>query len=214
MNFFRKHKVAIILVILIGFFGGTFIAGFGVSTFGNTNSFDTVAVINGKKIPYKYYYSLYNSALSMLKNSEQDITDDTMKRIQNRILQNLIQDELIWQQTKNYGIMVSDNELAQDIQSYPYFLNENGFFDSRNYYQFLNNLRMTPKDFESLRRKQIASNKLQLLIASAAKVSNSEISENTTEMDLIQYKANEILNDWFDNVKRKSKIKILLEDRS
>ena len=54
MNFFRKHKVAIILIILIGFFGGTFIAGFGISTFGNNNSFDTVAVINGKKIPYKY----------------------------------------------------------------------------------------------------------------------------------------------------------------
>ena len=50
MNFFRKHKVAIILIILIGFFGGTFIAGFGVSTFGNSNSFDTVAIINGKKI--------------------------------------------------------------------------------------------------------------------------------------------------------------------
>jgi hypothetical protein len=52
MNFFRKHKVAIILVILIGFFGGTFIAGFGVSTFGSgASSFDTVAVVNGKKNP-------------------------------------------------------------------------------------------------------------------------------------------------------------------
>ena len=61
MNFFRKHKVAIILIILVGFFGGTFIAGFGVSTFGNSaSSFDTAAVVNGKKIPYKYYYSLYN----------------------------------------------------------------------------------------------------------------------------------------------------------
>ena len=48
MNFFRKHKVAIILVILIGFFGGTFIAGFGVSTFGKVSSLDTVAVVNGK----------------------------------------------------------------------------------------------------------------------------------------------------------------------
>ncbi|MBR3627565.1 MAG: SurA N-terminal domain-containing protein [Elusimicrobia bacterium] len=212
MNFFRKHKVAIILIILVGFFGGTFIAGFGVSTFGNNTSFDTVAIINGKKIPYKYYYSLYNNALGTLKNSEQDVTEEMMKNVQNTILRNLIQDELIWQQAKNYGIIVSDNELAVDIQTYPYFLNANGQFDSRNYYQFLNNLRISPKDFEALRRKQIASNKLQILIASAAKISNSEITESLDENALIQIKANEILNDWFDNVKRTSKIKVLLED--
>lgn len=214
MNFFRKHKVAIILVILVGFFGGTFIAGFGVSTFGNTNSLDTVAVINGKKIPYKYYYSLYNSNLSMLKNAEQDVTEEMIKTIQNRILSNLIQDELIWQQTEKYGITVSDNELALDIQNYPYFLNENRQFDTRNYYRFLNDLRLSPKDFETLRRKQIAANKLQILIASATKISKSEVTENLKEDTLIQIKANEILNDWFDDVKRKSKIKILLEDRA
>ena len=135
-----------------------------------------------------------------------------MKNVQNTILRNLIQDELIWQQAKNYGIIVSDNELAVDIQTYPYFLNANGQFDSRNYYQFLNNLRISPKDFEALRRKQIASNKLQILIASAAKISNSEITESLDENALIQIKANEILNDWFDNVKRTSKIKVLLED--
>ena len=214
MNFFRKHKVAIILVILIGFFGGTFIAGFGVSTFGNTaSSFDTVAVVNGEKIPYKYYYSLYNNALASLRSSEQDITDDLMKLTQNQILRTLIQDELIWQQTKKYGISVSDAELAQDIQSYPYFLNANGQFDSRNYYQFLNNLRMSPKDFEALRRKELAANKLQLLVVSAATVSNSEISEDTKESSLIQMKANEILNDWFDEVRNNSKIEILLENR-
>lgn len=212
MNFFRKHKVAIILIILIGFFGGTFIAGFGVSTFGNNSSFDTVAVINGQKIPYKYYYSLYNNALNMLRHSEENITDETTKEIQNQILRNLIQTELFWQQTKKYGITVSDNELAQDIQSYPYFLNANGQFDSRIYYQFLNNLRMSPKDFENLRRKQLAANKLQMLIASAAKVSNSE-KKGDDDYSLIQTKANEVLNDWFDNVKRESKIKILLEDR-
>ena len=214
MNFFRKHKVAIILIILIGFFGGTFIAGFGVSTFGSrASSFDTVAVVNGEKIPYKYYYGLYNNLLGSLKNSGQDITNDLMKMTQNQILKTLVQDELIWQQAKKYGIIVSDAELAQDIQSYPYFLNSLGQFDSRNYYQFLNNVRMSPKDFESLRRKQLAANKLQILIASSAKISNSEVTDDLNETDLIQVKANEILNDWFDTVKKNSKIQILLEDR-
>lgn len=215
MNFFRKHKVAIILIILVGFFGGTFIAGFGVSTFGNrASSFDTVAVVNGKKIPYKYYYSLYNNTFNLLRTSGQNVTEELMRLTQNQIISNLIQDELIWQQTKKYGITVSDNELAKDIQSYPYFLNEDEKFDSRYYYQFLNNLRLSPKDFESLRRKQIASNKLQMLIASAARVSKSELEKKQAANipELTQIKANEILNDWFDEVKKKSKIEILLDE--
>lgn len=215
MNFFRKHKVAIILIILVGFFGGTFIAGFGVSTFGNAvSSFDTVAVINGKKIPYKYYYSLYNNTLNMLRSSGQNLTEELTNLTKNQILRSLVQDELIWQQTKKYGITVTDNELAKDIQSYPYFLDEKEQFDSRNYYQFLNNLRMSPKDFESLRRKQIASNKLQMLVASAARVSESEVKtqESSNIPELTQIKANEVLNDWFDSVTKNSKIEILLDE--
>ena len=215
MNFFRKHKVAIILIILVGFFGGTFIAGFGVSTFGNSaSSFDTAAVINGKKIPYKYYYSLYNNTFNLLRSSGQNVSDELMRLTKSQILRNRIQDELIWQQTKKYGITVSDNELANDIQSYPYFLNEDEKFDSRRYYQFLNNLRMSPKDYETLRRKQIASNKLQMLIASAARVSSSEVEMKKASniAELTQIKANEVLNDWFDNVTKNSKIQILLDE--
>lgn len=215
MNFFRKHKVAIILIILVGFFGGTFIAGFGVSTFGNrASSFDTVAVVNGKKIPYKYYYGLYNSTFNSLRKSNEEISEEFIKFTQSRILRTLIQDELIWQQTPKYGIKVSDNELAKDIQTYPYFLNEKGQFDVRNYYQFLNNLRLSPKEFETLRRKQIASNKLQMLVASAARITQSEIEmqKGSNISDLTQIKANEILNDWFDEVKKKSKIEILLDE--
>ena len=73
---------------------------------------------------------------------------------------------------------------------------------------------MTPKDFESLRRKQIAAQKLQMLVASAATISDSEVSEGTTKEGLLQIKANEILNDWFDNIKGKAEIKILLDERA
>lgn len=220
MNFFRKHKVAIILIILVGFFGGTFIAGFGVSTFGNSaSSFDTIAVVNGKKIPYKYFYGLYTNTLNMLRNSTQDIniTEELMGLTKNQIVSNLVQDELFWQQSKKYGITVTDNELAKDIQSYPYFLDGKGQFNTRSYYQFLNNLRMAPKDFETLRRKQIASNKLQMLIASSARVSQSEFEKKGTSNipELTQIKANDILNDWFDEIRKNSKIQILLnEDRA
>ena len=42
----------------------------------------------------------------MLKNSGQEINEEMMTLTQNHILRNLIQDELIWQQTKKYGILL------------------------------------------------------------------------------------------------------------
>ena len=216
MNFLRKHKVKIFLITIFGFLAGTFV-GFGSYLFGDRNYYDAVAVVNNVKIPYKIYYSLYNNRLETLRQSGQDITEEMKKTVQNDIIRNLIQDEIIWQQTKDYGITVSDKELAADIQSYPYFLNENGQFDIRYYYKFLNNIRLSPKDFESLRRKQIASKKLQMLVASAAKVSDTELKnpDNYSEqITILQTKANEILNDWFDTIKKKTKIKITLQDNA
>ncbi len=219
MNFLRKHKVKIFLITIFGFLAGTFV-GFGSYLFGDRNYYDTVAVVNGVKIPYKIYYSLYNNRLESLRQTGQDITEEMKKSVQNDIVKNLIQDEIIWQQTKNYGITVTDKELAADIQRYPYFTNEQGQFDIRYYYKFLNNIRLSPKDFENLRRKQIASNKLQMLIASGAKISRSEIgatdqNENyVTEVAALQTKANEILNDWFDKIKRETKIKVTIQDNA
>lgn len=215
MDCFRKHKVKIILIILIGFLGGTFIAGFGVSILGKTNSFDAVAIVNGKKIPYRFFYSLYNNAINSLSHSRNEITTDITIAIKNNIIRTLIQDELIYQQAKDYGITVSDTELAYDIQSYPYFLNGQGIFDSRKYYQFLSSLMISPKDFETLRRKQIVANKLKVLIASTVNVSKTEkISHNHNEEEtqLLQEKANEVVNSWFNDIKRKSTVEVLLFD--
>ncbi len=217
MNFLRKHKVAIFLITILGFFAGTFV-GFGSYLFGEKTYYDTAAVVNGQKIPYKIYYALYNNAISMIKYSNQDLTEEMIKKIQNDIITNLVKDEIIYQQADKYGVTVSDSELAADIQSYPYFLNENKQFDSRYYFQFLNNMRLSPKEFETLRRKQLISNKLQLLIASSAKVSDAQgqfIKENykdVTDSMILQIKPNEIVNDWFMKVQDNTDYKITLKN--
>ena len=217
MDFLRKHKVKIFLITILGFLAGTFV-GFGSYMFGRKLDINTIAVVGNTKIPYKLYYSLYNNSLDILRRSDLELTEQLRKQTQNDIVRGLVQDEIIWQQTKKYGITVSDAELASDIQKYPLFLNEQGRFDVRYYYKFLNNLRLSPKEYETFRRKQIAANKLKMLIASSASVSDGELDEMRKEMpDLnkeyaLQLKANEVLNDWFENIKKNTKIEINLQD--
>ncbi len=217
MDFLRKHKVKIFLITILGFLAGMFV-GFGSYMFGKKLDINTIAVVGKTKIPYKLYYSLYNNSLDLLRKSGLEITEYLRTQTQNDIVRGLVQDEIIWQQTKKYGITVSDAELASDIQKYPLFLNEQGQFDVRYYYRFLNNLRLSPKEYETFRRKQIASNKLKILIASAASVSDGELEEMKKEMpDLnreyaLQLKANEILNDWFEGIKKNMNIEINLQN--
>ncbi len=219
MDFLRKHKVKIFLITIIGFLAGTFV-GFGSYMFGKKLDFNTIAIVGNTKIPYKLYYSLYNNSLDMLRQSGLEMTEYLRTKTQNEIVRGLVQDEIIWQQTKKYGITVSDAELASDIQKYPFFLNEQGQFDVRYYYRFLNNLRLSPKEYETFRRKQIAANKLKILIASAASVSDGELEEMKKEMpDLnkeyaLQLKANEVLNDWFESIRKNTKIEINLKNET
>ncbi len=217
MNFLRKHKVKIFLITIFGFLAGTFV-GFGSYAFGKKLDINTIAVVGKTKIPYKLYFSLYNNYLDMLRQSGLELTDYLKTQTQKDIVTGLIQDEIIWQQTKKYGITVSDTELAADIQKYPFFLNDKGEFDIRYYYKFLNNLRLSPKEYETFRRKQIAANKLKALIASAASVSDGELEEMKKESPTLnkeyalQLKANEVLNDWFKEVKEKTNIEVNLSE--
>jgi len=214
-----RHKVKIFLITIFGFFAGTFV-GFGSYFFGDKNYFDTVAVVNGEKIPYKVYYALYNNTLEVLRKSGQEMTDDTIKKIQSNVVNSLVLDEILWQQTKDYGISVSQDELVMDIQNHKYFLNEQGVFDSRYYFNVLNNLRLTPKEFENMRKKQIAANKMKVLIASAiSDISESEfknissVTPQITKDYILQLKNNEILNDWFDKIRSETSIKITMNDK-
>ena len=100
MNFLIKHKVKIFLITILGFFAGTFV-GFGSYFFGDKNYFDTVAVVNGEKIPYNVYYAMYNNTLEVLRKDGQELSDDTMKKIQSKVVNSLILDVILWQQTKD-----------------------------------------------------------------------------------------------------------------
>ena len=107
-----------------------------------------------------------------------------------------------------------------DIKSHKYFLNEQGVFDPRYYFNVLNNLKLTPKEFENMRKKQIAANKMKILIASAiSNISDSEFKEaetinpKITKEYMLQLKNNEILNDWFGRIKKATSIKITMTDK-
>ncbi|MDR2426866.1 MAG: SurA N-terminal domain-containing protein [Endomicrobium sp.] len=214
MNFLRKHMRKIFIITIVAFIGGTFM-GFGVYFFGPTKDFDTAVNINGTKVTLKFFSSIYTASVDMYRNAENQSAatlPEQLEQIKIKTMQAIVQDELFYQQSLGYKIIVSDAELKNDIQSSAMFRNTQNQFDANIYYSFLNSIKMSPKDYETMRKKRIAAEKLKLLLASAIKVSDSEYEAaeadgiKMTREEFMHNKVNMILSEWYFFIISHSKI--------
>jgi len=207
MNFFRKHTRAIFIITILAF-----IISLTPCLF---YSQEYAVKVNGVKIPLKLFNLIYSNSSKIYEQSADNRADEKdLNRIKARIIQSLVQDEILYQQSKLYGVTVGDKELKEQVQSLKIF-KTNGAFDIQKYYSFLNSVQMTPKEYETLLKKQIAASKLKMLLISSTKLWNYE-RENAykrnglltpaEENTLWETKAEFILGEWYSNVFKNSKI--------
>jgi len=229
MSFLRKHMKVIFLITIVGFLSGAFI-GFGSYFFGGAANADTAAEVNGEKIPYRRYNAMLNRVIDNMRRNKEEVNESTMNRLKQEVLQDMIQEEVFWKEARKYGISVSDQELAADIQNYPAF-QRGGRFDPQAYAQILYQmLHTTAQEFELSRRRQIAIAKLRQLIASSIQVSEPEAKleylrahgGKMTDYDkdhdkfvqnLRQEKVMLVFNEWFKQLNQTVKIRVFLNGR-
>ena len=174
MDFVRKYRETIFIITIIGFLAGIFV-GFGSYFFVGRTTADNVMEVNGAGVPYRRYTSLVNQVQYAMRHNNEETNEEAIAKKRQEIVQQLIQEELFWQEAQKYGIMVSDSELANDLKNYPAF-QQNGKFSHMLYYKILGEiLRSTPKEFEDSRKKQIAAFRLRELIASSVRIPEPEI---------------------------------------
>jgi peptidyl-prolyl cis-trans isomerase D len=155
------------------FVGGTFV-GFGGYLFGDRTGSD-VAQVSGKRIPRRKFDFLYNRQVDELRQQDKELTSDVLKQVESEVIQELIQDEVFWQEAARFGIKVTDAELAANIRSIPAFQRE-GIYDPRLHYNFVRQVfRITPKEFDEYQRRRIAFAKLRYFISTSIYVPESEI---------------------------------------
>jgi hypothetical protein len=146
--------------------------------------------------------------------ANQELSEKDINEIKLKTIETLVRNEILYQQSKRYGITVSDEELKTYLQSLVIFKDNNGF-SMKKYRTFLRSLQMTPKEYETLVKKRIAGNKMKMIISSSIKLWNYEVKEATKQKislpitmkdALIQKKINYILNEWYSSIIKKSRI--------
>lgn len=226
-RFFRKHR-AIVMVALALCILGLLLFGIGGSFMGASPN-DTIIKINGKKVTQMEYDRLYNQ----LSRQKTDLSPEQRDQLAGQAFQELVRQEVFYQEAKKYGIVVSDQELQLQIRAIPAF-QKDGQFDPATYMQVISQMFGAPiHEFEKVHRKDLMARQLNAVIASAVHVTDAELQSAlsqrlATETDkkkkkqlqenpellreeLRQKEANIVFSDWLTQLNANLKVNVVSE---
>ena len=168
-SWFVYLAFGIIIIVFVFFYGysGKGAPGQGVA-----------AEVNGQKITRSQYEMNYENLLLMSRNlyNKTSFTDEELKQLRQRALDDLIERTLILQEAERLGITVSLDETRRDIAQNPAF-QRGGQFDKALYLRQLSASRMTPSEFEKAVQMNSLIGKLMDGVRDTAKLSDRELLE-------------------------------------
>ncbi len=139
---------------------------------------DAAARVNGQEISLTEFRRAYAFRLDALRQRGGGDLPEALARqfgIPNRVLDELINAELLQQAAEKHGITVSDADLLDYLRKDPSF-QKDGQFDPETYTQVLQTyLRKTAPDYEAGLRRRLAAGRLLALVSDTAEVSEDEL---------------------------------------
>lgn len=161
-------KVILFAIVIVFVF-------WGVGSFRSREA-SRVATVNDEIITVVDYRRAYNNLIDQYRQRFGSSLNDgiiEMLQIKNQALNQLVDRTLLLQEAKKLGLRVSDAEVAESIMNTAVFQN-NGSFDNRRYRSILEQVRLTPEEFEAEQKNALLGEKLTRIIMGAAKVSEAE----------------------------------------
>ena len=163
---------------------------------------DVLATVNGRQVLMGSFQRAYQAQIQSLRSAYGDKFDEGMLRqlgIQQRIMQQLIDEEAVLAEADRLGVTVSDAELHERIVRMPGFQENGHFVGFARYQQILQYQRppMRPSEFETTFRNELITEKLQAAVTGWIRVSDSEVDEEyrhrneKVKLDLAIFTANQ-----------------------
>ncbi|WP_424947903.1 SurA N-terminal domain-containing protein [Candidatus Spongiihabitans sp.] len=129
-----------------------------------------VATVNGAEISnYAYQQALSAQRQTLIDRLGGDFDPALLDSlgVKSRVIDSLVDDQLLTQFTIDQNFRISDDQLKEIIQTFPAFL-EQGRFSQTRYLELLNANRLTAQGFEQSQRQNGAINQLRAGIADSA----------------------------------------------
>ena len=177
LHFLRKASKSWLIMVAIGAIVVVFIF-WGVGSYKSARS-QQAADVNGTSIPMTEFSRHFNDLVKQYQErAGGELTPEMVKglRLKEMALSQLVEETLILQAAPRLGLAVSNAELRQRIEAYPYF-QQNGKFDEKRYLWLLSRSHLDPAEFEAQERQRLLLRKVVAEVTSLAKVSDAELKE-------------------------------------
>ncbi len=139
----------------------------------------TVAKVNGEAIEYRAYQRTYNGLVKVYQDAlQENFTPERARQLDlgRRALDQLVDQTLLLQEAGYRKIKVTDAELQAAIQGAETF-RRNGAFDKQLYLQLLDANRLTPLEYEGMKRQELLLGKVEQAIHNETSVSDPEVEQ-------------------------------------
>src|SRR5438552_14203224 len=180
----RRHKAwlkwSLVLVVLafIVFYIPEFLRVSGT----DANSGDTIAKVEGHAISSGEFRRTYQAQLQAYRSAYGgQMSEQLLKQlgIEQRILQQMVDEQASLAEADRLGIIVSDEEVRQRIFAIPAFQENGHFIGDARYQQLLRVQRppLSPTDFEDGIRKTLLIEKLRSSLTAWLSINDSELEQ-------------------------------------
>jgi peptidyl-prolyl cis-trans isomerase D len=173
-----KWSLAIVVVSFVLLYIPSFLRD-GTGAAGNNA---VVAAVDGREITAQQFRRVYEQQMQVYRQSYGGNVDERLLKqlgIDQRIVQQMIQEEASLAEADRLGITASDAEVRERILALPAFQENGQFIGDTRYRQILamQNPPMRPADFEDQVRRGIVTEKLQAALTGWITVSDAEVQQ-------------------------------------
>ncbi len=207
LKIMRKHAKYFYVLFFIVILSFIF---WGIGTVDRTGGRDVVAEVGKYKITIEEYWKTYENIYRFYREIYRDKFDEEMEkkmRLREKVLDSMIDEQVLLIAAKETGIKVSNDELHEAIIHEPAFMRD-GIFDKNIYMNRLRLNRITVPEYEKSKLKELTLLKMKRLIELSV-----DVSDITPEMHQLSVDkgAMNMLRETILNQKREMAVKSYIE---
>ncbi len=144
-----------------------------------------LARVGQEEISLRQFWLAYDRAEEAMRDIYREEFDEQMRqRLREQVLQELLTESLLYQAALELGLRVSEQELQEAILNEPAFMRD-GVFRKDIYFNVLRLNRLSPAQYEALKRRELLVQKMRLLITEPVKLTPQELEALKGEPETI-----------------------------
>ena len=176
----RANSRSVLTYVLFGIIIVVFVVSFGPGSKGcgaGGGAATWAAKVNGKAVTPAEFDQQYGQLLRIYQQQGAgDLGGLLQARLRQLAMEQVVQRELVEQEARRQGIVVTDEEVSSTIQRLPSF-HSNGQFDFDLYKRAVSGTYGSPGKFEEMMRRDLGYQKMMALLRDTAKVSEDEVKD-------------------------------------